>query len=210
MGTSNTGSSVRIPLERGYFYHVYNRGNNRENLFRQDWNYWHFLRLYYRHIFPIAETFAFVLMPNHFHFLLRLKRSEEIEHGLASRHPSRSFANLFAAFTRVINDRYARTGSLFERPFRRKRIDSADYFLNLIHYIHLNPQQHAIAMDYRLWPYTSVRATLDPRRAKLATSEICRWFGESTAVIEQEFVGRWVVVLRADDFRKRPSAHRHR
>ncbi len=62
-------------LEPGQYYHVYNRGVNRENLFREERNYAYFLKLYTRHITPVAETFAYCLLRNHFHFLIRIRYS---------------------------------------------------------------------------------------------------------------------------------------
>lgn len=63
----------QIPLEPGNFYHIYNRGINSCNLFREPTNYEHFLELYDKYISPVADTFAWVLMPNHFHLLVRVK-----------------------------------------------------------------------------------------------------------------------------------------
>ncbi|MFN2158185.1 MAG: transposase, partial [Anaerolineae bacterium] len=59
-----------VPLAWETYYHIYNRGNNREDLFRSDDNYRYFLRLYADHIEPVAVTFAYCLMPNHFHAVL--------------------------------------------------------------------------------------------------------------------------------------------
>lgn len=60
-------------LEEGGYYHIYNRANGSDNLFRQKSDYRHFLRLYQKYIVPVADTFAWVLMPNHFHLLVRIK-----------------------------------------------------------------------------------------------------------------------------------------
>ncbi len=62
-----------IPLQPGKYYHVYNRGNNRENIFVEERNYVYFLKLYAHHIQPIAETLAYCLLKNHFHFSIRVK-----------------------------------------------------------------------------------------------------------------------------------------
>lgn len=59
-------------------YHIYNRGNNREDIFVQERNYRHFLKLYARYVDPVAETFAFCLLKNHFHLLVRIKSEKEI------------------------------------------------------------------------------------------------------------------------------------
>ncbi len=56
-----------IPLEPGKYYHIYNRGNNRENIFKEDRNYAYFLKLYVFHVGPIADTYAYCLLRNHFH-----------------------------------------------------------------------------------------------------------------------------------------------
>jgi len=62
-----------IPLQYGLYYHIYNRGNNRENIFLEERNYRYFLQLYLKYIEPIAWTFAYCLLRNHFHFLVRIK-----------------------------------------------------------------------------------------------------------------------------------------
>jgi REP element-mobilizing transposase RayT len=61
------------PLEFGEYYHVYNRGINRERIFFEERNYGYFLQLYAQHVVPIAETYAYCLLPNHFHFLVRIR-----------------------------------------------------------------------------------------------------------------------------------------
>ena len=65
------------PLLPGVYYHIYNRGNNREDLFIEKRNYPYFLSLYAKHIEPVADTFAYCLLRNHFHFSLRIKTEEE-------------------------------------------------------------------------------------------------------------------------------------
>ena len=66
------------PLLYDTYYHIYNRGNNRENIFIQERNYTHFMNLYAKYIEPIADTFAFCLLRNHFHVSLKTKSKEEI------------------------------------------------------------------------------------------------------------------------------------
>jgi len=68
----------RIPMEPGKMYHVYNHGNAQDNLFRCEENYIYFLKKYAQYIYPIVDTFAYCLMPNHFHTLVRVKTEEEL------------------------------------------------------------------------------------------------------------------------------------
>ena len=66
-----------IPLEPGKYYHIFTRGNNREDIFPEEKNYAYFLQLYRNHISSIADTFAYCLLKNHFHFLIRIKETYE-------------------------------------------------------------------------------------------------------------------------------------
>jgi REP element-mobilizing transposase RayT len=60
-------------LIAGNYYHIYNRGINNCNIFFEPSTYQHFLHLYIKYIEPVADTYAWVLMPNHFHFLVKIR-----------------------------------------------------------------------------------------------------------------------------------------
>ena len=62
-------------LVSGQYYHIYNCGINGENLFRAKENYDSFLSMMDRYVLPVADLLAWVLMPNHFHFLVRIKEN---------------------------------------------------------------------------------------------------------------------------------------
>ncbi len=106
------------PLLPGIYYHIYNRGNNQENLFIEKRNYPYFLSLYAKHIEPIADTFAYCLLRNHFHISVRIKTEEEYqqssqvlktcEDSKKKFNPSQSFSNLFNAYAKAINKGYGR------------------------------------------------------------------------------------------------------
>lgn len=66
------------PLLYDTYYHIYNRGVNRENIFFEKRNYAYFLKLYEKHIAPVVDTFGYCLLRNHFHFSVRVKSQEEI------------------------------------------------------------------------------------------------------------------------------------
>ncbi len=63
----------QTPLLADHYYHIYNRGNNGGNLFFEEHNYPYFFKLYIQHIFPIAKTYAYYLMKNHFHLLVSMR-----------------------------------------------------------------------------------------------------------------------------------------
>jgi len=74
--------SDKEQLEYGKFYHIYNCGINGCKLFNEPENYQYFLGLYDKHISPVADTYAWVLMPNHFHLLVRIKDEADIRTSL--------------------------------------------------------------------------------------------------------------------------------
>ncbi len=171
------------PLVPGEYYHIYNRGNNRENLFRQERNYDYFMRLYAKYITPVAFTFAFCLLRNHFHLLVQIHELEALRRTRtfatiddAQDYVSLQFANLFSTYTKAFNRAYNRTGNLFVRPFKRKRVDSDRYFQQLIIYIHRNPQTHGLVTDFRSWPYSSYSIITSERRTPVRRDDVLAWF----------------------------------
>ena len=66
------------PLLFDTYYHLYNRGVNRENIFFEERNYEYFLNLYWKYIGPVVDTRAYCLLCNHFHLAIRVKSEEEI------------------------------------------------------------------------------------------------------------------------------------
>ena len=188
------------PLLYGQTYHIYNRGNNRENLFVESRNYPYFLKLYAKHILPVADTFAYSLLPNHFHFAIRTRTEDEQEAywreqiaPLATigpispfklRSPSQAFKNLFIAYTRAFNRATDRTGTLFERPFHRKQVDGQPYLLTLITYTHLNPQKHGLIDDFRNWKWSSYGAYCSDRPSNIQREQVMAWYGGQRSFFE--------------------------
>ena len=161
-----------IPLERSKYYHIYTRGNNRENIFIEERNYAYFLKLYARHIEPIADTFAYCLMRNHLHLLARIKDLTGLPDLSGLKDPSQAFSNLFNAYARAFNKTYQRTGALFQRPFSRIEVTSDAYFSRLVIYIHQNPQKHGFVSDFRDWPHSSYHTFLSAKPTHLKRDDV--------------------------------------
>jgi REP element-mobilizing transposase RayT len=170
-------------LVHGQYYHIYNRGNNRENLFKEERNYHYFMNLYARHVEPLADTFAYCLLRNHFHFLVRVKTEEEIQTRKVSEtfrvsSPSGGFGKLFNAYAKAVNKAYGRTGSLFQKPFGRALVKSNAHLRRLVVYIHRNPQAHGFVDDFREWPYSSYPAILTAASTPIQRDQVIEWFGD--------------------------------
>jgi hypothetical protein len=65
-------ANPREPFEPDTIFHVYNHGNGDDLIFRENENYLFFLERFRVYITPVADIYAYCLMPNHFHFLLRV------------------------------------------------------------------------------------------------------------------------------------------
>src|SRR5436190_13292713 len=93
------------PITYGNFYHIYHRGNNRENIFFQERNYRYFMELYIKYIPSIAETYAYCLLRNHFHLLVRIKRgwkTSDVSVTSEVLNPTQQFANFLNAYAKSI------------------------------------------------------------------------------------------------------------
>ncbi len=180
------------PLVPGEYYHIYNRGINGENIFRETKNYSYFLKLYTKHIADIADTYCYCLLKNHFHILVKIKEEniktpaghpvsnpeKYIVNELPGKKASKHFSNLFNAYAQGINKTYKRTGGLFETPFRRKLVNEDHYFTWLVWYIHSNAQRHKIVDDFRLWPHSSYHSILSNKPTNLKREELMVWFDD--------------------------------
>lgn len=189
------------PLQFDAIYHIYNRGNNRENIFIEERNYPYFLQLYAKHLEHIVDTYAYSLLRNHFHLTARVKTKEQIQAALtAAQKPvptkiddnfaSQKFANFFTAYAKGINKAYQRTGSLFEHPFGRVQITSARQFWRTITYIHQNPQKHGFVADFRDWKWSSYAALVSDKPTRLQRDAVLKLFGGRQEYIDlhQELV----------------------
>lgn len=135
----------------GEFYHIYNRGSNKSNIFLDDNDRKRFQRLLYicNSVNPvvfktiqgrsleeiergktIVDIGAYCLMPNHFHVLIK----EHTEDGIAL-----FLKKVSTAYSMYFNTRYERSGVLFQGRFKAMHADSDEYLKYLFSYIHLNP-----------------------------------------------------------------------
>lgn len=180
-------------LEFGKYYHIFNRGNNHQNIFFETENYYHFLRLMDRYIDPICEVYAWALLKNHFHLLVYIKEENDIDINnlyfsvkktTVKINISQQFSNWFNAYTKAINKRYNRSGSLLEKPFERKQVDHESYFQKLIYYIHNNPVKHGFVSHPVEYPWTSYLSILSEKETKLKRERVIHFFNNKANFIQ--------------------------
>ena len=145
MPSKNTVREYDAPA----YYHVYNRGANKEPIFYDDQDREKFLALLARHIDPDnpevrgdgrpyevfeVELIAYCLMENHFHLLIYQEVDPEAI--------SLLMKSVATAYTMYFNKKYQRTGHLFQGVFKASRITDDSYLLHITRYIHMNPRSY--------------------------------------------------------------------
>ncbi len=148
------------------YYHLYNRGNNKQPVFNDDQDYSVFMNLLKRHLgkkqsedklgrlYPNyhdqLELLAFCLMPNHFHLLVYQHDPHAI---------TRLMRSIGTSYTGYINNKYDQVGHIFQGSFLASRITSDNYWLHISRYIHLNPK------DWKNWQWSSLPYYISDKKA---------------------------------------------
>ena len=171
------------PLLGNRYYHIFNRGVNRQKIFFTNDNYFYFLRLMAKHLLQHTDMLAYCLLANHFHLVIRVK--EEVENDAASYSNeemgglvSRQFQKLFIAYAMAINNQENRTGNLFEPKFKRLEIDDEDYLKFVIFYVHNNPERHGVCGDYKSYYFSSYKALSSNASTKINKSLVYDIYGD--------------------------------
>ena len=198
--------------EADALYHVYNRGNNGQQLFFTPEHYQHFLRLVRQHLTPCANVLAYCLMPNHFHFLLHPTAAgtqpTATSTSTTTQPISRAIGKLLSSYSQGLNQQLGRQGGLFQPKTKGKQLDTpfceATYAATCLHYIHQNPVRAGLANGLNDWPYSSYRDYAGLRSGTLCDqllgqlllglpSDKAVFVQESVAAIDPERVrGRWL------------------
>jgi REP element-mobilizing transposase RayT len=190
-------------LTEGTIYHIYNRTNNKELLFKSDENRRFFLQRFTHYLSPYLDTYCWCLLPNHFHFLIRVKTASEIKAWLqqqeilkpsektylegkesSSRLLEKAFQQFFTSYSMAFNKMYGRAGNLFHRPFKRIEINKESHFTQAIVYIHANPLKHKLVDDFTLYYWSSWKSVISEAPTQLLRNELIEWFGNKNQLIK--------------------------
>lgn len=139
-----------MQLEQGKWFHLYNRTNSvNEKLFITSGNYLFFLHKYHQYMHAFWETLSYCLMPNHFHFFIRLHETCTVKMA------QQSFSNFLNCYAKSFNKQYKRRGSLFQKNTKSVHVKRIDQVQSLIRYIHRNPLKHHVVNNLENWIYSS-------------------------------------------------------
>lgn len=178
-----------IPFVNGEYYHIYNRGLQKE-VFTETRSCSHFIQtlFYYQIQNPkpkfslyrksslfnldpskrIVEIICYCLMPNHYHLLLK-----QNTHGGVSEF----MRKISDSYTKYKNTKFNRRGPLFQGMFKAVLVESEEQLLHLSRYIHLNPIVSKLVKDLKLYPWSSDLTYLGlVNNPQIAKEEILQFF----------------------------------
>ena len=177
-------SGVPRPLRiqaAGAIYHVVARGNRRQEIFRSDADYELYLALLERVCKRFEwEVFAYCLMPNHVHLVLRTRKAN-IAAGIQRLH---------GLYAQAFNGRYDVTGHLFQGRYGTGMVESERHAFAVGRYAVLNPVRANLCVHPAEWRWSSYRATAGLARAPrfLRTEWLLRQFSARPAVARAAYV----------------------
>jgi len=164
-----------MDFHSGHIYHVYNQGNNTERIFFEKDNYLYFLRKM-KKMNPYAHLLAWCLMPNHFHWLIKVKDEyKKRENGINPL--NRRIGTMQSSYTQAMNKRFNRSGSLFRTRTKAKILSkhskTRDYYgIICFLYIHQNPVKAGLVTKMEDWPFSSFRDYAGMRDGKLCNKQL--------------------------------------
>lgn len=167
-------------LEDGGIYHLFNRGNNRMELFGADRDYRTFLDLVReaKKRFP-ADIFHYCVMPNHFHFLLRISRGLDLP---------RWMHRIQLGYARYFMKLHGFVGHVFQQRFRSPRIAEESYYLQCGRYIERNPVKAGLVKEAADYRYSSARFYVRGETDELVTPNVYyEEMGETDAARKENY-----------------------
>lgn len=187
-----------IPFVNQSFYHIYNRGVEKRQIFSNEGDYQRFLQTLYYYQFtetdfkpPFSkknhlkysnldfsnnpksiEIICYCLMPNHFHLLIRQVQDKGIQ---------KFMQKTLNSYTKYFNTKHERVGSLLQGAFKAVPVETDEQLLHVSRYIHLNPYVSDLTKDLRSYPYSSYPDYIGVVNQKICTKEPVLDFFKSPA-----------------------------
>lgn len=174
------------------YYHVYNRGNGKDSIFKDDEDYLFFLSRLEENLFPSRrledrlqgkrlsakthtlyerktlpdesfELVCYCLMPNHYHLLIKQTGDVSV---------AKLISKVCTGYSKYFNKKYSRVGHLFQDKFKAAKIDENDYIRWLSAYIHQNPHTAHLVRNLKEYPWSSYKEYMHPQAQGLCKTDI--------------------------------------
>jgi len=148
-------------FQKGNYYHVYNRGNNKNPVFLDEEDFKVFLFFAKEAFYPefitkkhrrkilAKDSFGLVcycLMPNHYHFIIEQKTEIPI---------TKVIVKICTSYSKYFNKKYSSVGHLFQDKFKSVLIESNEQLRLVFDYIHNNPKEAGLVNNISDWKWSS-------------------------------------------------------
>lgn len=180
------------------FLHITCKAVSDVLLFRNDENRRYFLKKYAEYSYGYLETYSYILLDNHVHWLVKTVSEESLFYflhtiPLADRKSHQKkylkkeitfeeavefqMKDFFISYAMSYNKRFSRSGALFLNPFRRVKVEDEQHFTQIIVYQHANVMKHGISKDFESYLWSSYGSLLSEKSTVLKRKEVLIWFG---------------------------------
>ncbi|CAN5762157.1 transposase [soil metagenome] len=174
-------------FEPNEVYHVYNRGNRKQQIFFQKRNYLYFLKKIKNEWPRYCEILSYCLMPNHFHFMLvpnenaceTIVLAEKASH---LQYMSKQIGMTLSSYTKAINIQNSTSGNLFQKktkakilwtdPVINEPLNKIDFIITCFFYIHQNPLKAGLVNSLENWDHSSWQDYAGLRNGNLCNQEM--------------------------------------
>jgi REP element-mobilizing transposase RayT len=189
-------------FEEGFYYHIYNHAAGNENIFNSKKDYHDFLTKHFKYLSFVFETIAYCLMPNHFHFIVKVKSKEVVMQGILEDTSQAiilfrngkcdlndlildQYRRYFSSYALSYNFRNKHRGQLFLKRFKRVSLNEETRLQYQICYVHHNPIHHKFEKDYSSWKYSSYMSIIQSLKDSQITETANLYFDG-----EADFIGK--------------------
>jgi putative transposase len=188
---------MNLPLEPDKMYYLFHQSAGKDSLFYSDENYLSFLKCYADMLVPIADTYAYCLLPNQFHYLVKIKSEKIIfdflkkqnripEENLSfeeyknlalntsslvgnifSLQLNKQFTNFLNSYQQILTTEQNKKHQLLIQSTKRTLIENDEQFLDTLINIHCSPNDSSTRVDYTKWKFSSYAAYLSERASAI-------------------------------------------
>ena len=198
-------SRLVASFEEQSFYHIICKSVAERLLFKTEENKRYFLSRYTNLLHDFVDTYAYCMMNNHVHWLIRTKTVPDIlsvlarmpvetltttqkkfTAGLCAYHEliKQQFNRFFISYSLAYNRENNVKGHLFNRPFKRIAVVNDAHFTSLIVYIHANPLKHGAMEDFCEYRWSSYQSLISSQPTKIMREEVLEWFGGKSRFVQ--------------------------
>ncbi|MBI3220294.1 MAG: transposase [Bacteroidetes bacterium] len=145
-----------MQFQANNFYHIYNRGNDKQKVFYSNRNYEYFLHKIKIEISSICDVLAYCLMPNHYHLLIYTPENALGLQSISNNKQqilTRKIGTVQSSYTQAINKQENKTGSIFQQKAKSKLVTLDP--ITTFHYIHQNPVRANLTKKMEDWEFSS-------------------------------------------------------